>query len=86
MAEQVNTMIEKLKNALVDDWKIAWKFWSVQLNAVGLVLMTVAEILRDSVGMVPPSLAHLLPHAQTLALGLFFLGLAARLIRQDKAS
>ena len=71
-----------MRRFLIVDWKSAWKFWSVQLNALGLILMGVAEMLRDSVGMVPPSLAHLLPHAQQIAMGLFILGLIARIFKQ----
>ena len=71
-----------MKLKLIPDWKSAWRLWSVQLNAIGLFLMGVIEILRDSVGMIPPSLAHLLPHAQFVALGFFVVGLIARLLKQ----
>ena len=76
--------MSKLTEHLIDEWKDAWKFWSVQLNTIGLVIMGAVEILRDGLSMVPSSLAHLVPYAQWVAIGFFILGLIARLFRQKK--
>ena len=76
--------VEGLKNRLIDEWQHAWKLWSVQLNAAGLVLLSGAEFAREGIAYVPPNLVYLVPHAQTLATAFFVLGLVARFIRQKK--
>jgi len=78
-------MFEHIKKLLIDEWKQAHKMWSVQLNAAGLGLLAAAETVKEAVAFVPPSLVHLLPHIQHLAMGLFVFGLVARLFKQKKA-
>jgi len=77
-------MISKVEDRLVSGWRSAWKLWSVQLNALGLVLIGVAELLQQGIVALPPALLDKLPYASTIATVCFVLGLVARLIRQDK--
>lgn len=75
-------MALRLEDKLVAEWRQAWKLWSVQLNAIGLVLMGAVEILQAGVGSMPPALLDKLPYAQSVATACFVLGLVARLLKQ----
>lgn len=77
-------MLERLKSALIDEWKGSWKLWSVQLNALGLVLMSFGELFKDSWNQLPDSLSSRIPHAETIGIILFALSLVARLCKQAK--
>ena len=77
-------MPSKIESRLVAGWRSAWKLWSVQLNALGLALVGVAELLQQGIVSLPPALLDKLPHMSTIATVCFVLGLVARLIRQDK--
>lgn len=68
---------------LVDNWKRAWRWWSVRLSAAGAVVMGVAEVAGHSWASLPPELRDTLPHAQTIGLGLFIASALARLIQQE---
>jgi hypothetical protein len=64
---------------LVDDWKQAWKWLSVNCMAVaGAIQCTWLAIPDDMRSSVPPALVH------WLTLTLLIAGIAGRLIRQDK--
>lgn len=75
-------MFERVKALLIDDCHRFWKLWSVQISALGLVLMGIVEVLKDSVGLVPPALVDKLPHGEMIATVSFVLSLVARLIKQ----
>lgn len=77
-------MLDKLKTALIAEWKGSWKLWSVQANALGLGLMTFGEFMRDSWSQLPGDLANKIPHAETIGIIVFGLGLVARVLRQAK--
>jgi hypothetical protein len=64
---------------LVDDWRRAWRWSSVQLSAVGAVVMGAAEIAGSSWSALPPDVRDNIPHAQTIALVLFVLLPIARI-------
>lgn len=69
---------------LVNNWKSMWKFWSVQLSALGILILAFADILNQAAAAMPVALLHKLPHAQSIAIVVFGLGIIARLINQDK--
>lgn len=75
-------MLDRLKAHLIDEWKSAWKLWSVQLNAAGVLLLSGATMLKETMEYVPPAFVGALPYAKGIALGLFVLGLVARILRQ----
>lgn len=76
-------MLSNVKAKLIDDWHRAWKLWSVQINAIGLVLMGVVELLKYASDNVPPSLVNKLPHGETIATVCFVLSMGARLLKQE---
>lgn len=71
-------MIERLKARLVDDWRQAWKWWSVRVSAFGIALSGAWVAL-------PADTRALIPGAQWIGLALFALTIAARLIDQPGA-
>lgn len=75
-------MLDRIKNALIAEWTGSWKLWSVQANALGLALMSFGEIMRDSWSQLPDGLASKIPHAETIGIILFGLGLVARVLKQ----
>lgn len=86
-------MWDKLKDRLVDDWCHAWRWWSMRLNAVGVVILSWVSF--DPVGalavwnMMPAPVRAVLPtNFLTFAgLALFGLSMMARMVKQPpKAS
>ena len=69
---------------LIDDWRKAWKFWSIQLNALGLLVLSFADIINQAWATLAPSLSHHIPHAKTIAIALFVIAILARLVPQGK--
>lgn len=67
---------------LVTDWKKAWKFWSVQLNALGIVILSFSDVINQAYTALPPSLASHVPHAKTVAIVVFGLGIISRILTQ----
>lgn len=59
---------------LISDWKKAWKFPSVWLTALGIVLSSAVEIISTAWKMLPPHLAAKLPGSTSVAI--VFMGLA----------
>ena len=82
---------------LVFDWhlipeaKKAWRFWSVRLNAIGLVVLSWITIDPVSVlyvwNLMPRAVTNVLPPSALLGIGaaLFALSMIARLVQQPKA-
>lgn len=71
---------------LINNWKSMWKFWSIQLNALGILILSFAEIINQAWVALPPTLSSKMPHAQSIAIVVFGLGILARLINQDKSN
>lgn len=75
---------------LIDDWKQAWKLWSVQLGTVGVALQTAfltwGELPLTMWNMLPDALQSLVPErfAFLLPVVFFAAGGIARLIKQPK--
>lgn len=72
------------KVSLIDNWRNAWKFASIQLNTLGLFVMAALEILRQSWEYLPPHLQQKIPHATELGLILFALAIVGRLFVLEK--
>ena len=77
-------MLNRLRISLIAEWKSSWKLWSVQINALGLMLMTFGVFIRDAIDWMPSSLVGRLPHAETIGIIFFGLGLIARILRQER--
>lgn len=65
----------RLRARLIDDWRRAWRFWSVRLSVLSAVLMGGWQAL-------PPELRADLPYANQVAVGLFLLVALSRLAQQ----
>ena len=65
---------------MIDNWKKAWKLASVQISALGLILMSILEMVNQAIISLPPSIMKDIPNAQTIGLVLFALGLVGRLL------
>lgn len=74
--------MEWLKARLVDDWRNAWRWWSVRWNALGTVLLP----LLTAVPAMPAEVQAMLPlKARALAAGLYMLvGIAFRVTQQKR--
>jgi hypothetical protein len=66
---------------LVDEWKSAWRWFSVQSMALAAVLLGAWQALPDELRA---SLPRALPH--WLAIALLALGIAGRLVKQKGRS
>lgn len=65
---------------LIPNWKRAWKFASVQLPVLGLILMSVSDFVQQSWASLPPQFQKDIPHATTIAMIMFALSLVGRLV------
>lgn len=70
---------------VIDNWKKAWKFASVQINVIGLLCMSV-DFLGQTWNSLPPYLHERIPNASTIALVLFALGIIGRLLKLGEKS
>ena len=83
-------MLQKIQARLVDGWRAAWRWWSIRLNALGLLILGFVQF--DPVGalyvwsLMPSAVQAVLPRNFLLILGLalFALAMIARLVRQPK--
>lgn len=69
---------------LIEGWRHAWRYWSVKLNALGLLLLSVCQFAGDAWGSMPPDMREALPYAQHISIGIFVAGLFARLVAQPR--
>ena len=72
------------KVSLIDNWRNAWKFASIQLNTIGLFVMAALEILGQSWEFLPLHIQQKIPHATELGLILFALAIVGRLFVLEK--
>ena len=75
---------------LISDWKKAWRFWSVQLAAVGALLTTALIALPDvAIGawaVLPAEMKAAIPseYMPLLGVAVFVLSMVARVIKQPE--
>lgn len=70
---------------LIPDWKRAWKFASVQIGSLGVIIMALIEVINQAWITLPPSITAQIPHTQYIALALFGFGIVGRLFKlKDK--
>lgn len=76
-------MVHKLTKhvELVPNWKKCWKWASVQISAVGLLVFSGIDVIQNSFNVLPPHLLKEIPHGSNIALALFALNIVGRLIR-----
>lgn len=66
---------------LIPNWKRAWKFASIQISSLGVLIMGFLELVNQAWVSLPPSVVAHIPHTQTIALVLFGLGILGRLFK-----
>lgn len=75
---------------LVDDWRRAWRWWSVRLNILGTTLLAwflaVPDVARDLWAALPDDLKAELPPraAYLIPLLILFAANVARVLKQGK--
>lgn len=76
--------------SLIENWKAAWKLWSVRLNAIGLALVSWPMIDPSSAlalwHAMPREVRDMLPQqtGQIVAITLFAAAAIARVVKQPK--
>lgn len=78
-------LLRAIRARLVDDWRQAWRWWSVRFGIGGAGLLALADGLREAWAYVPPDLRGALPYAQYVAYALLVAGFAARFVKQGGA-
>lgn len=79
-----------MKIELIDDWKKAYKFWSVIFSALGTAVMGFFTIWPDSAlylwQMMPSEIKQILPSnlATLIAMFIFLMSMASRLVKQKR--
>ena len=71
---------------MIDNWRKAWRFWSLRLQAAGLAVLAFPDLLVESWLFLPAELKAMLPaeYASIVGISLIAAGMIARLIKQRK--
>uniref|UniRef100_A0AAU6VZY0 Holin n=1 Tax=Pseudomonas phage Pavpe01 TaxID=3138545 RepID=A0AAU6VZY0_9VIRU len=83
-------MADRIKLELIDDWRLFWRFTSLQLGAIGAALTGVLIAFPDAAlyawGILPADLKAVIPerYLPLIGVGVFVLSMFARLIKQRK--
>ncbi|MXO66247.1 hypothetical protein [Altericroceibacterium endophyticum] len=79
-----------MKIDLIEEWRDAWRYWSVKLNAIGLAIMAWVwfdpTALLYVLNLAPPALRHYVPDRIEALIGfaVFALAIISRLVKQRK--
>lgn len=84
--------LDGIRDRLVENWRSAWRWWSLRLNALGLLILGFVQF--DPVGalfvwnMMPSHVRAFLPSNFLLYVGLalFALSMIARMVKQPNAA
>lgn len=82
--------IFRFKLHLIEEWRQAWRMWSVRFAAIGTaimgVLLTYPEIILEVWNTIPADVKYFIPHdvGKYLSLIFFVLIFVSRIIRQEK--
>lgn len=71
---------------MIAAWREVWGFWSVRLNAVGLAMLSMCELINQTWNSMPDDLRHALPYLQYVSLASFGIGFFARFIAQPRVA
>lgn len=69
-----------MKIKIIDDWKRAWKFASIQWSVVGLVIMTIHEYSYELWLKLPLDIQATIPYSGYIPAALFGLSIVGRLL------
>lgn len=67
---------------LIDDWRLAWRFWSVRLIAIATFASAWPEAFLYLYALVPDDLQFLLPARTTVVVTCLVLAFVARILKQ----
>lgn len=76
-------MVRRLtkKVELVPNWKKSWKWASVQISTVGLILFSAVDIIQPMLTGLPRHILEDIPHGSSITIALFALNIVGRLVR-----
>lgn len=80
----------KLKLRLIEEWRQAWRMWSIRFSALGAALMgvmvTYPNIIVEVWNAVPADVKYFIPPdiGKYLSLGFFVMIFVSRIIKQEK--
>lgn len=76
-------MVRRLKRKfeLVPNWKKSWKWASVQISTLGLILFSAVDIIQPMMTGLPRHILDDILHGSNIAIALFALNIIGRLIR-----
>lgn len=66
---------------LVPNWKKSWKWASIQISTIGLILFSAIDVIQPLFSGLPSHLLERIPHGSNIAIGLFAVNIVGRLIR-----
>ena len=67
---------------LIDDWRLAWRFWSLRLMGAALLVASWPEAFLHLYALVPADLQYLLPGRDVVVVVCLVLAFVARMIKQ----
>ena len=79
-------MWKLIKARLIDEWKQAWKLASVQLSALGFILMALPEVFSTAWGYIPDDIKAQMPYANHVGMIMFGLVILARILKRKDRS
>ena len=68
-----------MKIKLIDNWKHSWKFGSIKISAIGLIISGAFEFMNDTWNDLPSFLQNHIPHSSLISIVLFTLNILARI-------
>lgn len=76
-------MVRRLtkKVELVPNWKKSWKWASVQISTIGLILFSAVDIIQPMLTGLPRHILEDIPHGSSITIALFALNIVGRLVR-----
>ncbi len=83
-------IVSWVREHLVDEARLWWRWWSMRFNAIGLAIIAWVQFDPVSVlmvwNMMPPALTRVVPASALMWIGLalFALSMIARLVKQPK--
>lgn len=70
-----------MKLELVPNWKRAWKFASVQIPVLGLLILSSIDYINQVWYQLPESLHMRIPHSKEIGMAFLFLSIVGRYIK-----
>jgi len=72
-------MVRRLE--LVPHWRKSWKWASVQWSTIGILVLSIIDVLQETLISISPDLIKHIPHGSSIAMIVFGLSIVGRIIR-----